>query len=305
MHNAFTSAKPIARIGVGWAGSYVMTRAFARWLPGEPPVALLADMNNRLGLVSSGELDLTWCFPMPRVEWAFLGHRPWPDSPWSGAGLTNLRLVARVTRHDCEMIAIAPWSPVKSLAEIAGNKQVRICLRTDELYEWESAIFQQYGYTLADIEKGGGHYWHIAVGAHEVARDIEARTVDVIIGHAAYTPPYRVAADAGFRFVPLEEHVVQALEKVGFTRRLLQPGDYSYVTEPLLTVELRDQAIVCRAEMPDDVIYEITKSIDTHKSAMTENAMGQVDPIVRQWETNIVPLHPGAERYYREAGYIS
>ena len=69
-------------------------------------------------------------------------------------------------------------------------------------------------------------------------------------------------------------------------------------------MELRDQVIVCRAEMPDDVIYEITKSIDAHKSAMTDNAQGQVDPIVRQWETSIVPLHPGAERYYREAGYL-
>jgi len=290
---------------VGWAGSYVMTRAFARWLPGEPPVALLADMNNRMDLVASGELDLTWCFPMSRVEWAYQGHKTWPDSPWSGAGLDNLRLVARVTRHDCEMTAIAPWSPVRSLAEIADNKNVRICLRTDELYEWENAIFQQYGYSLADIEMGGGRYWHIATGAHEVAKDIEDKAVDIIIGHAAYTPPYKVAADAGFRFVSLDESIVQALENEGFTRLLVQPGDYSYVTEPLLTVELRDQVIVCRAEMPDDVIYEITKSIDGHKSTMTENAMGQVDPIVRQWETKIVPLHPGAERYYREAGYIS
>ncbi len=305
MHPAFAPAKPIARIGVGWAGSYVMTRAFARWLPGRPPVALLADMNNRLDLVASGELDITWCFPMARVEWAYQGHRPWPESPWSGDGLANLRLVARVTRHDCEMIAIAPWSPVKSLAEIAHNKQVRICLRTDELYEFESAIFQQYGYALADIEKGGGRYWHIAVGAHELAKDLEDHTVDVIIGHAAYTPPWKIAADAGFRFVPLEEDVVAALETMGFTRLVVQPGDYSYVSEPLLTVELRDQVIVCRAEMADDVVYEITKSIDTHKIAMTENAMGQVDPIVRQWETEVVPLHPGAERYYREAGYIT
>ena len=61
-----TSAEVYARIGVGWAGSYVMTRAFARALPGEPAVAVVADMLNRLDLVAAGELDLTWVFPMAR-----------------------------------------------------------------------------------------------------------------------------------------------------------------------------------------------------------------------------------------------
>src|SRR6266542_2219056 len=70
-----TSAQAFARIGVGWAGSYVMTRAFARWLPGQPLVALLADVNNRMDLVASGELDLLWRFPLARVECAYLGHR--------------------------------------------------------------------------------------------------------------------------------------------------------------------------------------------------------------------------------------
>jgi len=241
---------------------------------------------------------------MSRVDWAYQGHKPWPNSPWSGPGLTNLRLVSRVTRHDCEMVAFAPWSPVQSLAEIAQNKQVRICLRTDELYEWESAIFQQYGYTLDDIVAGGGKHWHIAPNAWEIEKDIADKTVDLIIGHAAYTAPYRMVGEAGFQYVSLEEPVLQALEKLGFTRLVVKPGDYPYVKEPINTVELNDQVIVCRADVSDDVIYEITKSIDGHKKGMTDAAGGQVDPIENQWETKVVPLHPGAERYYREAGYI-
>jgi TRAP-type uncharacterized transport system substrate-binding protein len=282
-----------------------MTRAFARWLPGEPNVEIVADCTNRLDLLGAGELDLCWAFPMARVEFAYQGHRPWPNSPWAGEGLSNLRLVARITRSDCELIAIAPWSPVQSLAEIAQNKKVRLCMRSDQLYEWENAIFQQYGYTLEDIERGGGRVWHIAVNAHEIQKDVEEKTVDIMIGHAAYTPPWRVVAEAGFRFIPLEPEIVEALERVGFTRHTVQPEEQPGVTEPLLTLEMRDQPIACRAEVPDDVIYEITKSIDLHKSAMTDAAAGQTSPIVRQWETKIVPLHPGAERYYREAGYLS
>src|SRR5207302_1031794 len=170
--------------------------------------------------------------------------------------LSNLRLVARIPRADWELIAIAPWSPVQNLAEIAQHKEVRLCLRSDQLYEYESAIFQQYGYTLADIEHGGGRCWHIAVNAHEIEPDVAARSVDIMIGHAAYTAPWRVVASAGFRFVPLEEGVVSALERVGFTRHVVQPADQPGVTEPLLTLELADQPIVARAEAADDVIYE-------------------------------------------------
>ena len=111
-------------------------------------------------------------------------------------------------------------------------------------------------------------------------------------------------AAAGFRFTPLDVEVVEALERVGFTRHVVQPGVQPGIDEPLLTLELAGQPIVSRAEVADDVIYEIAKSIDLHKKQMTDAAAGQTSEITRQWETKLVPLHPGAERYYREAGYI-
>jgi TRAP-type uncharacterized transport system substrate-binding protein len=212
--------------------------------------------------------------------------------------------VARIPRSDHELIAIAPWSPVKSLAEIAQHKAVRISMRTDELYEFESAIFQQYGYSLGDIAQGGGRYWHIATGAHDLDRELADQSVDIVIGHAAYTPPWRAATDAGFRFVPLEAQVVDALERVGFTRRTIQPAEQPGLSEPLLTLDLADQPIVSSSDVDDDVIYEITKSIDLNKRAISDSGRGQTEEIERQWETPLVPLHDGAARYYREAGYI-
>jgi len=37
---------------------------------------------------------------------------------------------------------------------------------------------------------------------------------------------------------------------------------------------------------------------------MAESGRGQTEEITREWETKVVPLHAGAERYYREVGYI-
>jgi TRAP-type uncharacterized transport system substrate-binding protein len=173
------------------------------------------------------------------------------------------------------------------------------------LFEYESAIFHQHGYTLADIERGGGRYWHIATGAHELDGELADRTVDIVIGHAAYTAPWKAVAAAGFRFIPLDAPVIEALERAGFERQVVPPGAQPGISEPLLTLDLADQPIVSRAEVDDDVIYEIAKSIDLNKRVMAESGQGQTGGITRQRETRLVPLHNGAARYYREAGYIS
>jgi TRAP transporter TAXI family solute receptor len=300
-----TSTDVFARIGVGWAGSYVMTRAFCRAVPGEPTMALVADVLNRLDLLASGELDFIWVFPRERVEWAYQGGRPWPNSPWSGEPLSNLRLVARFPRNDFESVAFAPWSPVQSLAELAKHRAVRLVMRTDELYEFESAIFQQYGFTIADLEQAGARIWHIPPGPHELDRELADHTIDMIIGHASVNPAWRDVANAGFRFVPLDEHVVAALEQVGFERKVVPPGTTPWITEPMLTLDLADQPLISRAEVDDEVVYQIARAIDRSKPAIAQASQGQTEALERQWETRIVPLHPGAERYYREAGYLS
>jgi TRAP-type uncharacterized transport system substrate-binding protein len=192
---------------------------------------------------------------------------------------------------------------VQDLAEVA-NLNLRIAMRTDDLYEYESAIFQQYGYSLADIERAGGRYWHVSPGADVLDAELAARAVDIVIGHASLSGFWKTLGAHGFRFVGLEDRVVAALEQLGFARHLVQPGFLPGITEPLLTLDLSDHPLVTRAEVDDDVIYEITKSIDLHKKEIRAAAPGQIEDIVRQWEGTGAPLHDGAARYYREAGYL-
>ena len=132
-----------------------------------------------------------------------------------------------------------------------------------------------YGYSFADIERAGGRYWHIATGSHELDRELAEQSVDMVIGHAATTPPWKSVADAGFHFAPLEMAIVEALEGVGFERKMVPPGTHSWISEPYLTLDLSDQPIVSRAEVPDEVIYEIAKSIDLNKKTMAEGGRGQ------------------------------
>jgi hypothetical protein len=306
------------KIGVGWAGSYRMTQVFARSVGDAAPVAIIAPALNRLDWVSGGELDLGWVFPAVRATWALEGKRSWAGKP-----LTNLRSVARFPRMDRQLFALAPWCPVKDLGQIGQDKRaVRLGVRADELYEHENAILRQYGYTLADIEAWGGRWWHVGVGLTALDEEIRNRDVDVVIGHASTEGVWRTVAANGFRFIGLEEHVMARLEHEGYARNIVPAGFLPPIQEPLLTIDLSDNLLITRAEVDDSIIYTIAKSIDRNRKRIEEASViisytySQPLPIpfltysstltqtiAKQWETNI-PLHPGAARYYREAGHL-
>ena len=306
------------KIGVGWAGSYRMTQVFARTIEGAP-VAIIAPALNRPDWVCGGELDLGWIFSAVRANWAHEGTRSWAGKP-----LTNLRSVARFPRLDRQMFALAPWCPVKNLGQIGREKRaIRLGVRSDELYEHEHAILRQYGYSLADVEAWGGRWWHVGVGLTALDEEIRNRNVDVVIGHASTEGVWQTLAGNGFRFIGIEEHVAAGLEREGYARNIVPAGFLPAIHEPLLTIDLSDNLLVTRAEVDDSIIYTVARSIDRNRKRIEEASVTVsytfsqplpipflnysstlTQPITRQWETKI-PLHPGAQRYYRDAGYLT
>ena len=307
------------KIGVGWAGSYRMTQVFARAVQGAAPVAIIAPALNRLDWVCGGELDLGWVFPAVRANWAQEGKRSWAGKP-----LTNLRSVARFPRIDRQLFALAPWCPVKDLGQIGKEKRaVRLGLRADEFYDHEHAILRQYGYTLADIDAWGGRWWHVGVGLTALDEEIKNRDVDLVIGHASTEGVWQTVAANGFRFIGIEERVMTALEREGYSRNIIPVGFLPCIQEPLLTIDLSDNLLITRVEVDDSIIYAIAKSIDRNRKRIEEASVSVsytynqrlplpfisysstlTEPISKQWETTI-PLHPGAQRYYREAGHLA
>jgi TRAP-type uncharacterized transport system substrate-binding protein len=296
-----------------------MTQVFARAVAGSAPVAIIAPALNRLDWVCGGELDLGWVFPAIRATWALEGKRSWAGKP-----LTNLRSVARFPRLDRQLFALAPWCPVKDLAQIGREKRaVRLGVRADELYEHENAILWQYGYSLADIENWRGRWWHVGVGLTALDEEIRNREVDVVIGHASHEGVWQTVAANGFRFIGLDEHAMAGLEHEGYSRNIIPAGFLPSIQEPLLTIDLSDNLLITRTEVDDDIIYTIAKSIDRNKKRIEEASVTVsytynqplplpflaysstlTQPITKQWETKI-PLHPGAARYYRDAGYLT
>jgi hypothetical protein len=116
------------------------------------------------------------------------------------------------------------------------------------------------------------------------------------------------ALDAGMIPLPLAESTVQKLEAAGFRRATIRKATYPRLTSDILTVSFSGWPIFVHAEMPDDLAGRICAALDARKELIPWQGSGPlpVEQMCRDSEGTPLdtPLHPGAERYWRERGYI-
>ena len=77
-------------------------------------------------------------------------------------------------------------------------------------------------------------------------------------------------------------------------RTLLPRGTYPGQDAPLHTVGV-DLLLVCRADLDTDLVYALTRAVFED---FPRHVRRQVDP--HRAPATVIPLHPGAARYYRE-----
>lgn len=87
----------------------------------------------------------------------------------------------------------------------------------------------------------------------------------------------------------------------------LNPSPVSYMALNGLAPYSEKIDIRNRADFPDDLAYAVLKAIAARKDTMPlDGDRFDMSRICRNTEEGpmCIPLHPGAERYYREAGYL-
>ena len=95
----------------------------------------------------------------------------------------------------------------------------------------------------------------------------------------------------------------EQIEKTKRTKIVIPADTYAGVGHPIATTSLT-VAAYCTTEMDDETAYQLTKAFWEQKAAMTSN-----NPWWKAVTLETVPsvgakLHPGALRYYKEAGAV-
>jgi TRAP-type uncharacterized transport system substrate-binding protein len=168
-------------------------------------------------------------------------------------------------------------------------------------------ILRYYGITRKDLESWGGSIERF-VGTMPEDPD----SFDVVIASAIYLggapevrPYYLITARHDMRFLPMPEDLRDIMVKeVNMEKVDMPTALFRGVDHPIPTVGTSARVVYGLDTMPADFTHTIAQALDERHDLMRLVHMPlSYDPhTVTQLPP--VPLHSGAERYYREAGYL-
>lgn len=109
----------------------------------------------------------------------------------------------------------------------------------------------------------------------------------------------------GIKLIPIEEEAMEYLtEKYSYLGETVIPANTYSVDEDVSALEITNAMIVSK-DLTEDEVYHMTKAIFENIDTLieTHSAAEDID-VSRAAEGLSIPLHPGAEKYFKEVGAL-
>jgi TRAP-type uncharacterized transport system substrate-binding protein len=112
----------------------------------------------------------------------------------------------------------------------------------------------------------------------------------------------------GMRFLAVDEPQLKALEADGLMRAAITNEEYPGLGETVWTVDFSGWPVFCLASASDEMIYDFCAGLDARRNRIPWGGIGPM-PLEKLCKDSkegplYLPLHAGAERYWRERGYL-
>lgn len=174
-------------------------------------------------------------------------------------------------------------------------------------------LLEAAGMPRATIEAWGGGFLE-GEAPWDVIPLATGGQADAVIFEAVMTGYWRDLAQARrMTFLPIPDPVLDELEARYFWPRGTVPaGRFAGVEAPFPTLDFSDFLMVCRGDLEDDVAHLVAASL-CEGVEVIEAQYRHIPPAdspltyplePRRMAKTAIPLHPGAERYYRENGLL-
>ena len=257
--------------------------------------------------VANGALDVAIINPSGLLTQAYRGTGLFKSA-------LPVRILANYPSWDRFVFLLHPRTGLKSLGEIKTKRYpLRLSIREDLNHPTRVLIeqtFALYGFSIAELESWGGSL-QLNKGPGDARRlqALKDGSIDAIMDEGVVG--YLIEAlEAGMQPVAPEDGVFDALTALGWRKVSIPPGIYAGITTEYPCIDFSGWPVYTRASMSDAMAYRICAAIharrdeipwEGHKPwapSMEIAHLGQ-DTVTTPRD---VPLHPGAERWYREQG---
>jgi TRAP transporter TAXI family solute receptor len=218
------------------------------------------------------------------------------------APLTKLRVIAAIYPNYIQIVVRAD-ADIATLADLKG-KRIAVGLAESNTALNARAIFHAAGWSEQDMAQIEYAEFTEAAGRLR-RRELDAALQSAGLGVAAIR---KLAASMPVMIVPIPADIVTKLsDELG--DGAYQPGviparTYAGQIADVPTAMIRN-FLVTHTEMPADVVYAMTRVTLDHL-----DRLGQAHAVAKKIDRataaqhGMVPLHAGAEKYYREAGLL-
>lgn len=291
-------------VGGGWYSSFA---AFTDLVTEkEPAITFRVSPGSGIGnsaTISEGTFDIGWVYP-PMCQLAYDGA-----TPYSGK-YEDIRIIATgLSPQVIEVVARASVDVSDIDAIFAGKQAIRWL--TPNKGSTTPALFfdimlQYYGVTEADIKSWGGNTTYTPYS--DWSQLVQDGHVDIMFnqGSMPFSTTQEIAANTKLKLVSLPEALRQYMvSRYALEEYTIKAGTYAWEQNDIATLQMCS-GLGCNKDVDDDTVYRILEIIEENMDEFKSiSGSFRNFSLETAWQNHgSVPLHPGAEKFYRDHGYM-
>jgi TRAP transporter TAXI family solute receptor len=248
-----------------------------------------------INAIAAGDMEMG----VAQSDWQFHAYNG--SSQFEGSQVPDLRAVFSVHPEPFNVVARAD-SGIATFEDLLG-KRVNVGSPGSGQRATMEVVMNALGWSIDDFALAS------ELAPAEQSAALGDNNVDAIIftvGHPNGSIQ-EATSTVDARLIPVEGPVIDALvaENPYYAYATIPGGMYAGTDEDVTTFGVR-ATFVTSANVPDDVIYTVVSAVfdnfDRFRSLHPAFANLQEEEMISSGLS--APLHPGAERYYRERGWI-
>ncbi len=255
--------------------------------------------------VARGEVTAAFVNPSAMLTQAYRGvglfHQP-----------LDLRILGNYPSMDRFVIGVKKSLGFTSLYDVKKARYpLKISLREDPTHSTLVLIDQMlsfHGMSLAEIKSWGGSVHPIGgPGDKRRLAGIRDGSLDMILdeGISAW---FDFALANGIVPLDLDDAAIAHLTGLGWRAGPLNHGRFGHLPAGHNCIDFSGWPLYCSAALPEETAYEIAEAIGARHDEMpweegTHEGIAQIGTETDATPMD-VPMHPGAERWFREQGHL-
>ncbi|MCH9670945.1 MAG: TAXI family TRAP transporter solute-binding subunit [Gammaproteobacteria bacterium] len=210
----------------------------------------------------------------------------------------NIRVIANLYPEDMHLVT-SKGVTLNSLMDLNG-KRVGVAAAGSGTQVSVRMILKHYGIKADESE----------LGLSQSSQRLADGQLDAFFyaGGTPFAALIQLGSTKGFELYKFSDDERKAINEIipYYVESVIPAGTYESIDYDVTTVAVNGQ-LVTSVSQPEDLIYDITKALwnkNTRKLLDKGHSKGKAIRMETALKGVLVPLHPGAEKFYKEAGLL-